>query len=118
MPHDPTFNFQGVLEGSLIAKHINIVNVLQHNPEALYFSRCFLPNLSGSNCVDLRRLITPIRKSLQTLVMRWHEIVSRSGVLFLVKIRLCRWTYRHDGLLPHRSHEILSSEWIRLELLL
>lgn len=85
MPHDPTFNFQGVLEGSLIAKHINITNVLQQNPEALYFSRCFSPNLSGSHCVDLRRLIAAVRESLKTLAMRWHEIVSRSGVFFLVQ---------------------------------
>jgi hypothetical protein len=54
-------------------------------PEALYFSRCFSPNLSSSNCVDLRRLITAVRESLQTLAMRWHEIVSRSGVFFLVQ---------------------------------
>jgi hypothetical protein len=85
MPHDPTFNFQGVLEGSLIAKHVNIMNVLQHNPEALYFSRCFAPNLSSSTCVDLRRLIAAVRESLQTLAMRWDEIVSRSGVFFLVQ---------------------------------
>lgn len=85
MPHDPTFNFQGVLEGSLIAKHIDILAVLQHHPEALYFSRCFLPNLSSSNCVDLRRLVTAVRESLQTLAMRWHEIVSRGGVFFLVQ---------------------------------
>jgi hypothetical protein len=85
MPHDPTFNFQGVLEGSLIAKHINIMNVLQQNPEALYFSRCFSPNLSSSHCVDLRRLIAAVRESLKTLAMRWHEIVSRSGVFFLVQ---------------------------------
>lgn len=85
MPHDPTFNFQGVLEGSLIAKHINIMNVLQQNPEALYFSRCFSSNLSSSHCVDLRRLITAVRESLKTLAMRWHEIVSRSGVFFLVQ---------------------------------
>ncbi|GAB7321960.1 hypothetical protein MBLNU13_g03025t1 [Cladosporium sp. NU13] len=85
MPHDHTFNFQGVLEGSLIAKHINIMNVLQQNPEALYFSRCFSPNLSSSHCVDLRCLITAIRESLETLAMRWHEIVSRSGVFFLVQ---------------------------------
>ena len=85
MPHHPTFNFQGVLEGSLIAKHINIMNVLQQNPEALYFSRCFSPNLSSSHCVDLRRLITAVRESLKTLAMRWHEIVSRSGVFFLVQ---------------------------------
>jgi hypothetical protein len=85
MPHDPTFNFQGILEGSLIAKHINIMNVLQQNPEALYFSRCFSPNLSSSHCVDLRRLIAAVRESLKTLAMRWHEIVSRSGVFFLVQ---------------------------------
>ncbi|KAM0709915.1 hypothetical protein Q7P35_003958 [Cladosporium inversicolor] len=85
MPHDPTFNFQGVLEGSLIAKHIDILTVLQHHPEALYFSRCFLPNLSSSHCVDIRRLITAVRESLQSLAMRWHEIVSRSGVFFLVQ---------------------------------
>jgi hypothetical protein len=41
MPYDPRFNFRGVLEGSLVAKHINIVDVLQQNPEALYSSRCF-----------------------------------------------------------------------------
>jgi hypothetical protein len=85
MPHDPTFNFQGVLEGSLIAKHIDIMNAVLHNPESLYFSRCFSPNLSTSHCVDLRRLITAARESLQTLAMRWHEIVSRNGVFFLVQ---------------------------------
>ena len=102
MPHDPTFNLQAVVQGSLIAKHTDILEVLQQTPEALHFSKSFLPNLSDSHCVDLRRLITAVRESLQTLAMRWHEVVSLNGVFFLA---------RHDSIDGH----IATLDYFRIE---
>jgi hypothetical protein len=85
LPYDPTFNLQSVAHGSLIAKPNDIINELLRNPENLHFSRWFAPNLSGPHCMDLRHLVTAVRESLQTLAMRWHEVVSLTGVFFLVQ---------------------------------
>jgi hypothetical protein len=35
--------------------------------------------------VELRRLVTAVCESLQTLAMRWHEVVSLTGVFHLVQ---------------------------------
>jgi hypothetical protein len=85
MPYDPTFDLQSVVQGSLMARQIDIIREIQQSPELLHFRRRFSPNLSGPLCVDLRRLIAALRVSLQTLAMERGEVASSTGVFFLVR---------------------------------